>query len=205
MKKMLAAALSLISLSGAAADYSVPREFWGFMEGYKYEYPNCAVAWSGRTATFLPYGNGCSDISSEKMKADALKSIDYVKKNSNASNFLDYYTLVEQANKLHGVKEANEQANRPYGIDDANRDAQTIWVSGCSDFKNGLNEGDFPKWLKLEPNVNKYPRIKRAPVINLYMDGWNMARTTNGVINCDELAPYRAKDYVSGVDIRSGQ
>jgi hypothetical protein len=191
MKKMIAAALSLISLSGTAADYSLPKEHWNFMDGYKYEYPNCSVAWSGRTARFLPYGNGCDNISPEKMKADALRSIDYVKKNSSASNFLDYYTLIEQASE-------------PYSAYEANQDAQIIWASGCSDFKNGLNDEDFKKWLKLDVTISKYPKIKRIPVIKLYMDGWDTAHLMKGVINCNDFAPYRAKDYVSGVDIRNG-
>ena len=36
-----------------------------------------------------------------------------------------------------------------------------------------------------------------------WMDGWDTARLLNGVVNCNELAPYRAEDYVSGVDIRN--
>jgi hypothetical protein len=191
MKKMIAAALSLISLSGTAADYSVPKEHWNFMDGYKYEYPNCSVVWSDRAATFLASGNGCDNISPEKMKADALRSIDYVKKNSSASNFFDYYTLIEQASE-------------PYSAYEAKQDAQIIWASGCSDFKNGLNGGDFTKWLKIDATVSKYSKIKNIPATKLYMDGWETARLMKGVINCNDFAPYRAKDYVSGVDIRKG-
>jgi len=62
MRKMIAAALSLVTLSVLAADYSVPKEHWEFMDGYKYNYPNCSVAWSGRAATFLISGAGCDNI-----------------------------------------------------------------------------------------------------------------------------------------------
>lgn len=189
MKAWTVAALSLISLSGTAADYSVPREHWKFMEGYKYEYPNCSVAWSARTATFLTSGDGCDDINLEKMKTDALRSIDYVKKNSSASNFFDYYTVIEQGSE-------------PYSAYDAKQDAQIIWASGCSDFKSSLNDGDFTKWLRIDATVSKYSKIKNIPATKLYMDGWETARLMKGVINCNEFAPYRAKDYVSGVDIR---
>ncbi|MHC8321413.1 hypothetical protein ACYZT4_12085 [Pseudomonas sp. GB2N2] len=190
MKAWAVVALSLICQSGTAADYSVPEEHWKFMDGYKYEYSNCAVGWSVRTATFLLSGDGCNNISPAKIKADALRSIDYVKNQSSASNFFDYYTLIEQASK-------------PYSTYDANQDAWNIWASGCSDFKNGLSEGDFTKWLKIDSTVSKYPKIKNIPATKLYMDGWETARLMKSVLNCNELAPYRTKDFASGVDIKN--
>ncbi|WP_141232434.1 hypothetical protein [Pseudomonas fragi] len=192
-KNVLTATLmSLICLSTAstAADYSMPSEQWAFMEGYKYEYPNCNVSWAVKTSTFITNGYACDSITPQRMQRDALVSIDYVKKHSNVSNFKTYYSIIEYAKKS-------------YSIYDANQDARIIWATGCTNFKNGLNEGNFVKWLNLDDHIKKYSRIKRIPVIKLYMDGWDTARLLNGVVNCNELAPYRAEDYVSGIDIRN--
>ncbi|EKT4497408.1 hypothetical protein QEM27_005233 [Pseudomonas putida] len=193
MKRIIAAAGAgalLLSAGVLASEYAVPQENWEFMRGYKYDYPGCSVRWHERTASFLVAGEGCEKISPQKMRADALKSIAYVKKNSSASDFDDYYDLVDQANK-------------PYTIQDANRDAQQIWLSGCSDFKSGMNAGNFQGWLRLDDAEKAHPGIKKTAVTRLYMDGWRVAHGLGGVVNCNDLAPYRAADYVSGVDIRN--
>lgn len=184
-----AVGLSMLGMQCIAKDYSVPQEFWEFMDGYRYEYPSCSVGWSGRTGSFLVHGNACEKVSSKKMSEDAVKSIAYVKKNSDAPNFYEYY-------------ERATRAARPYSTDEAKRDAQKIWQSGCSDFKGGMNAGDFREWLKLGDTARTYPRIKDVAVYKLYMDGWNIARGLGGVTNCQEMALYRAADYFSGVDIR---
>lgn len=192
MKRIIAAVtvgLSLCSTGCIADNYSVPREYWRFMDGYRYEYPNCSVGWNDRTGSFLVNGDACEKIDSDKMSADAIKSIAYVRKNSDAPNFYEYYQRITLD-------------SRPYSIDEANRDAQKIWQSGCSDFKNGMNAGDFRGWLKLGDATKAHPRIKSIAVTRLYMDGWDIARGLGGIINCQELAPYRTADYVSGVDVR---
>lgn len=173
-----------------ANEYSVPREHWEFMDGYKYDYPGCSVGWSIRTGSFMVNGDKCDHISAEKMRADALKSIEYVKKHSNAHSFFSYY-------------EASELKADAYMQEQAVADAQKIWFSGCSDFKNGMNEGDFRKWLRLSDNTDGYPKLKKMAFTNLYLDGWETARKLKGVLNCTEIARYRASDYISGVDIRS--
>lgn len=89
-----------------------------------------------------------------------------------------------------------------YTMQDANGDAAHIWSSGCSDFKNGMNEGDYIKWLRLEGKVKELPQIKRTAVVRLYMDGWDTARVMKGVIRCDDFAKGRSDEYVSGIDIR---
>ncbi len=65
-----------------------------------------------------------------------------------------------------------------------------------------MNAGDFQGWLKIGDVTKAHLRIKSIAVTSLYMDGWDMARGLNGVINCRGIAPYRSADYVSGVDIR---
>ena len=92
-----------------------------------------------------------------------------------------------------------------YTEQNANEDAVFIWSSGCTDFKAGMNAGDFRGWLKPWDAVKTFPGIKSIAVNKLYMDGWEVARGLGGVVNCQEMAPYRAADYVSGVDIRKAE
>ncbi|QYY84000.1 hypothetical protein [Pseudomonas germanica] len=95
-----------------------------------------------------------------------------------------------------------EALKAPYDAEDASYDARQVWLSGCSDFKNGLNEGDFVKWLRLEGKVKEMPQLRRTAVVKLYMDGWDTARAMKGVIACNTFAQARADDYASGIDIR---
>lgn len=195
MKGIIAATaigLFLIDAHCIADDYSMPRDSWGFMGGYNYDYPGCKVGWSERTGSFLSSGDQCAGVTAEKMRSDAFKSIEYVRKNSSAQSFYDYYNLVARA-------------KAGYTRQKANQDAGQIWLSGCSDYKNGMNAGDFGGWLKLGDAVKAYPQIKSIAVNRLYMDGWNVALGLGGVIDCQEMAPYRSADYVSGVDVRKAK
>ncbi len=185
----MASGVSLLSAICAAEGYSVPHEHWAFMEGYKYDYLGCSVGWSGRTGSFLVVGDRCEEIGSSKMSADAMKSIVYVKKSSEAKSFAEYYDL-------------SERNSDRYSKSEANNDAVRIWLSGCSDFKQGMISRDFPKWLRLGEIEKSYPRLKKPAVVRLYMGGWDVSRGQGGVINCTEIAPYRSADFVSGVDIR---
>jgi hypothetical protein len=95
-----------------------------------------------------------------------------------------------------------ETPKDPYSAEEATYDAQQVWLSGCSDFKNGLNEGDFIKWLRLEGKVKEMPQLQRTAVVKLYMDGWDTARAMKGVKTCSSFAQARAGSYTSGIDIR---
>lgn len=89
-----------------------------------------------------------------------------------------------------------------YTQQDANEDAVFIWSSGCTDFKEGMNAGDFRGWLRVGDAAKTFLGIKSIAVNKLYMDGWEVARGLGGVVNCQEMAKRRAADYVAGVDIR---
>ena len=89
-----------------------------------------------------------------------------------------------------------------YTQQDANEDAVFIWASGCTDFKSGMNAGDFSGWMRVGDAAKTFLGIKRIAAQRLYMDGWEVARGMRGVVDCQELAKIRAADYVSGVDIR---
>lgn len=195
MKWIIKAALMwlvMLSIGCAADEYSMPGKDWPFMRGYKYDYPGCSVFWHEGKASFFTDGTGCEKISSEKMRSDAIKSIAYVRKNSSAKSFEEYYGLTKKAEQNYTLQQANQAAAQ-------------IWMYGCSDYKKGLNAGNFAEWLKLGETVKSYSQIKSIAVNRLYMDGWNVALGLGGVVNCQEMAPYRAADYVSGVDIRKAE
>lgn len=92
-----------------------------------------------------------------------------------------------------------------YTQQDANEDARFIWASGCTDFKAGMNAGDFRGWLRVGDAVKTFKGIKGIAINKLYMDGWETARGLGGVVNCQEMATRRTADYVSGVDIRKAE
>lgn len=89
-----------------------------------------------------------------------------------------------------------------YSREEATSDAGRVWFAGCFDFKQGMNAGDFRKWFAPWNAEKRYPRIKKTTIINLYTDGWEVARGLNGVIKCEEIAPHRSAAFVSGIDIR---
>lgn len=85
---------------------------------------------------------------------------------------------------------------------EAKDEGRGIWVSGCIDYKNGLLDGDFAKWFKLDSMVKNRSDIKRNAVIRLYSDGWDTAKYLHGIIDCKNQAEYSADAFTSGVDIR---
>lgn len=188
-RKILASGVLLVALSSAAQEYSIPEKHWSFMDGYKYEYQGCMVGWNVRSATFSVLGEECERITSERMMSDALKSIEYVKGNSSASSFYEYYELLGSSSESYTVYQANQ-------------DAYIIWQAGCLDFKSGFIEKDFVKWLKVKEVTERYARIKNNFSNGLYFDGWETARLLEGVVSCGEISVYRVRDYTSGVDIR---
>lgn len=197
MKKILCVVCSLSCLAGIANsedlinEYSMPREYWGYMLGYKYDYkkPQCSVKWNEREALLIYSGKGCSDISAEQMRADAIKSIIYIQKQGDYSDFEHYYLSLEEVKK------------KQYTSGMALRDAQFIWLTGCNDYKKGLSLGDFSHANDVGKMMQTYTGIKERIVISLYSDGWNIAKFNKGFVNCSNSAPYRVNDFVSGVNI----
>ncbi|WP_335944479.1 hypothetical protein [Pseudomonas sp. G166] len=114
MNRVIAAALVGLSVGSlkCLANDSVPHEHWGFMPGYRYDYAGCRVDWNERRGEFITSGDQCDRISPQKMTTDAVKSIEYVKKNSSASDFLEYYALVHRAESQYTQQEANKDAQK---------------------------------------------------------------------------------------------
>ncbi|WP_380177762.1 hypothetical protein [Kalamiella sp. sgz302252] len=87
--------------------------------------------------------------------------------------------------------------------DQAKNEGREVWKVGCLDYKNGLLEGDFTKWFKLNAITESRSDIKKNAVIRLYSNGWDTAKSMGGVIDCKNQSVYSADAFTSGIDIRS--
>ncbi|MET3814541.1 hypothetical protein [Pantoea sp. UYEF8] len=87
--------------------------------------------------------------------------------------------------------------------DEAKEEGRGIWMTGCLDYKNGLLDGDFPKWFKLDAMTKSRTDVKRNAVIRLYSNGWDTAKAMGGVVDCKNQSIYSADAFTSGIDIRS--
>ena len=87
--------------------------------------------------------------------------------------------------------------------DEAKDEGRGIWVAGCLDYKNGLLDGDFSKWYRLDAMTKSRSDVKRNAVIRLYSNGWDTAKAMGGVVDCKNQSIYSADAFTSGIDIRS--
>lgn len=165
---------------------SMPREHWGYMLGYKYEYGNgCEIGWEFKSATFHSKGD-CSFLTIEKIIEDALKSIEYAKANSNARNFHEYYSSLD----------VRPQQSTQYSQFDAMRDAKEIWRRACIDAK---------ELRPANPNqlADNFPGIDRTHALRLIHNAWQTVTGLGGMVNCAEQGHYVVEMYASDIDIRS--
>lgn len=166
-------------------EYSMPSKYWEFMNGYRYEYSNpvCNVAWHMRSATFLASGDGCEQITSERMRKDAIISIEYVQQQGHYEDFSDYYYQLEENKK--------ESSIVSYAL---KRDARLIWIEGCNDSKRRMYV-DKSKHLNNEKEmIRSYPELKERLVMMLYRNGWRSAEHKRGAINCSNAAAFIVSD-----------
>lgn len=198
MKKLIALIISLTAYTSYSLDQgnalscgdcvrTIPNELWDFMEGYEYEYAKgCIVVWHSRTSTFLYTGNtDCPEVSLEKMTSDALKSIDYVKKNTKYKDFSEYFYETKYK------KSMQQEYSRQQSI----IDARQIWNKACLGAKT-LN------FVSAEDVSNEYPYLEKIHVIRLIGSANNMVRGLGGVLNCAEQSRYVADIYTGDIDIR---
>lgn len=167
----------------------IPRDDRDFMDGYRYKYSEkCVVGWFIRGAVFsVP--DGCPNLTQERLASDAMKSIAYVKKNSSAKNFFEYYESLEG----RGV-----QYTPNYSIEQSRNDARQIWVEACIGAKS----------MQIRPATEFYERYKNIQLLHvakLYSNGIQTARGLGGMINCAEQGAYAAQIYTSDIDIRTKQ
>lgn len=167
----------------------IPRHDWDFMDGYRYKYSEkCVVGWFIRGAVFsVP--DGCPNLTQERLASDAIKSIAYVKKNSSAKNFFEYYESIEGKGLQHA---------RNYTLEQSRSDARQIWIEACIAAKS----------MQIKPATEFYERYKGIQLLhvaNLYSNAVQTARGLGGMVNCAEQGAYAAQIYTSDIDIRAKQ
>jgi hypothetical protein len=119
------------------------------------------------------------------MKSDAIKSINYVRKNSSAESFSEYEDLKIRAKEIQN-----------YTIEKANSDARRIWTQSCLNAKS----------MKVEPTFifyQRYPKINMLHIAKLFSDTNQTVKYSNGVIDCEKPGKYSTDTYTSGIDIRN--
>lgn len=163
----------------------LPIRYWEYMDGYKYQYAeDCTVAWHVRTSSFLiPTGGRCPELSDEKLKADAIKSIEYAQAKSSAKNFYEYYEEIEPT-------------RTPYTIDQSRADARALWSQSCLDAKTLRGVTPFNELSA------RYPGIDTIHAARLFSSARDLVKGLGGVLNCEEYAQYAVEMYASDIDIR---
>lgn len=165
---------------------TIPRHLWDFMDGYEYEYAKgCTAAWHSRTSTFLYGGRSCPEISLEKLTSDALKSIEYVKKNTNYKNFSEYFYETKY----------KKQMQQNYSIQQSRFDARHLWNRACIDAKSF-------KFVSAKEIAKDYPYLDTLHATRLVRTAYDMVVGLNGVVNCAAESAYVVDAYVEGIDIR---
>lgn len=188
MSKMIAALLAaLLAAPALAAPHdSLPKEYWHYMDGYRYQYSdNCLVTWDVKSAVFV-VPDACSVAIRDRLNSDAIKSIEYAKANSNANNFYEYYSKIEQ----------KPQQARRYSELDARRDAKEIWRRACIDAKE-------MKPAHPDKLIDAYPGIKIIHVTRLIQNARDTVTGLGGMVNCAEQGHYVVEMYASDIDIRA--
>ena len=156
------------------------------MDGYEYEYAKgCEAAWHSRTATFLYGGPSCPEISLEKVTSDALKSVEYVKKNTNYKNFSEYFYETKY----------RKQMQQNYSVQQSRIDARHLWNRACIDAKS-------LKFVGAQEISKDYPYIDKLHAARLVRTAYDMVTGLNGVLNCAEQSAYVVDAYVGDIDIR---
>src|SRR5690625_5168535 len=98
MSRVMVAVLAVLFSAPAFTAHhdSLPRDYWSYMDGYRYQYTDsCLVTWDVKSAVFV-VPELCPEYVDSRLNSDAIKSIEYTKANSNAQNFYEYYSKIEQ-------------------------------------------------------------------------------------------------------------
>jgi len=188
VSRICLAFLAIIFANSALADHhdSLPREYWHYMDGYRYQYSgNCLVTWDVKSAVFV-VPDACSVAIRDRLNSDAIKSIEYAKANSNAQNFYEYYSNLD----------TKPQQARQYGHFEAMRDAKEIWRRACIDAK---------ELRPANPNqlADSFPGIDRIHALRLIQNARQTVTGLGGMVNCAEQGHYVVEMYASDIDIRS--
>lgn len=161
----------------------LPMQYWEYMDGYRYQYAeNCVVGWHARTASFL-VSDKCPDLSDEKLKSDAIKSIRYAQSKSSAKNFYWYYEEMEGRTNLYTIEKSRE-------------DARDLWARACVDAK-AFKATPFAEMSKY------YPGLSQLHAGRIFSNARATVKGLGGVVNCAEQAQYAIEIYAADIDIRA--
>lgn len=198
-------------------DDLLPSKYWKYMIGYKYDYdnPKCSVRWNKRSASFVLTGENCVQIPPNKIKEDAIKSIDFISKKMGDHfqfDFESYYTAVGNGtiNTIENKKDYSyPKSNRKSPPHNANYDyiqmkweGIGIWIQGCADYATGESSRATHAETYNGNTIHKYfPHLKPHLVKILYDQGWKNAVNVN--YYCDRQAPFFVDRFLMSVhDLR---
>lgn len=184
-------------------DNRLPKEYWAYMNGYRYEYgKGCTIRWINRASTFNAIGD-CSGLSNDRLKADAIKSINYAKSVSNVKDFEEYYKLPEIVNQQKeakatqlATKKKTQQSASGYTIEQSRVDAYKLWYFTCSNRKS-FNIVPFNEMAA------KFPGIGQMHAARLYRHANAQVEMMGGMVDCGEGAKYAIQLYTTDIDIRA--
>lgn len=208
---ILAALLSIVTLVSHANtvnqtlnyDDLLPNKYWKYMIGYKYDYdnPECKVRWNQRAASFVLTGENCIQIEPNKIKEDAIKSIEFITHKMSDSyyhfNFETYYAALEDGSINTSSKKKDysyPESNNPLPSRNTNYDYINmrwqgigIWIQGCADYASGMSSRKTHAETYQGNNIYKrFPQLKSNLVKILYDHGWKNAVNVN--FYCDSYA-----------------
>lgn len=183
-------------------DDLLPNKYWKYMLGYKYDYdnPKCSVRWNKRSASFALTGENCIQIDPNKIKDDAIKSIDFITKkmaNNYHIDFASYYAAVDdgtintnESKKDYSYPQSNKtlpSRNTNYDYIQMRWQGIGIWIQGCADYASGMGSRKTHAETYQGNIIDKsFPKLKPNLVKILYDQGWKNAVNVN--FYCDSYA-----------------
>jgi len=210
MKSIIAVLLFLLvstshaSVENKTLNYEdlLPNKYWKHMVGYKYDYdnPKCSVRWNKRSAAFVLTGENCTQLEPNKIKEDAIKSINFILKkmaDQYQVDFESYYAAVNDGtintkidNKDYSYPKSNKvlpSRNTNYDYIQMRWQGIGIWIQGCADYASGMGSkkthADTYQGNKI---AKKFPQLKSHLVKNIYDHGWENSINVN--FYCDSYA-----------------
>jgi len=190
---------------------SLPRKYWQYMIGYKYEYtnPNCNVGWDYRKSSFILEGQECSSLKSNIIIKDAITSIDFlIKKMGEHNDFSDYYQAIADGS-LNKIKQNPPQSYPKLSSQNYSADyihmrgvGISVWIYGCADYAAGLStRTNHSETYNGNLIANRFPNMNPHMIKHIYDEGWKYSERINFM--CDTYAHYFVDQYLSIVqDLR---
>src|SRR5690606_18024864 len=151
-----------------------------------------------KSAEFVVPG-ACSELIYDRLNADAVKSIEYMRSKSSANNFSEYYSSLESAHETtqrNVAAEPNRKSTSSYSVGQAAIDAIDLWRQTCVNAKS-LN------WVPFYEMAKRYPGIAKVHAARLFSNANDTVKALGGMVNCAEQAQYAVEIYAADIDIRA--